>query len=697
MGKKKFSYANRELSWLAFNSRVLEEAMEKKYPVIERAKFLGITASNLDEFFMVRISGVREKMEKKPKRRDFSGLKPKKLYEVLTEHLNKFSKKQYKCMKDSIIPSLENEKINFLKWKELNENQKSFVQGCFERSILPIITPMAIDPGRPFPFLTGRGLNIAVEMKNSNDKTLFGIVQVPSVLPRYIEIPVTQNLSKNFIMLEDVMVGMISNIFQLHQVKSTRIFRITRNTDSEINEEAESILAEIKKNIKKRKRGDVVRLELAEDGSSKIKKFLIKSLEVSKDEIYKVKGPIDLTFWLKFSQEDWPENMRFKKQIPATPAPDFYGHQDVFEAIRSGDKMVCNPFESFQEVIDFVKQASEDENVLAIKQVLYRVSSNSPIVDALIRASENGKEVTAFVELKARFDEENNILWAQKLEKSGCHVVYGLPGLKTHCKVTLVVRKEGASMRLYAHLGTGNYNDLTAKFYTDIGMFTCKNKICMDVSSLFNMLTGYATNLNYQKLIVSPNGTRFFFEKMIKNEIKNAKAGLPSKIIFKVNSVVDKKIINLLYNASNAGVKIRMIVRGVSCLIPGVKKMSENIRVISIVGKLLEHSRIFYFENGGIPKIYMGSADLMRRNLDRRIEVIFPVEDEKLKNRAVNMLKVMLADNINAREENSDGKYDRVTRKGKVVNSQQEFFDTAHKSLEEKQNKQGKLLVSARA
>jgi polyphosphate kinase len=676
-GCKWFRYGNREISWLQFNGRVLEEAREKKYPVIERLKFLGITTSNLDEFFMVRMDRIHEKIEKKPKKKDFSGLRPERLFGILSRKLRRFMKSQYKCMRKEILPDLAQEEIKFLKYEELGDRQKGFLESYFEHTVFPVLTPMAIDPGRPFPFISGRSLNIAVEMKNSKKETVFGIVQVPSILPRYVELaPDVNEHSKVYVMLEEIIINQMPSIFQLNEIKSSMCFRITRNTDSEINEEAESILAEIKKNIKKRKRGDVVRLEIEKRGSRKIKKFLMKALDTEDDVVYEIKGPIDLTFWLKFSLEDWPEEMRFKKYPPANPPADFRGCEDIFAAIRENDRMVHHPFESFDAVVNFVRTAARDENVLAIKQVLYRVSNESPIVDTLIEASENGKQVTAFVELKARFDEENNILWAQKLEKSGCHVVYGIPGLKTHCKIILVIRKEEDSIRRYLHLGTGNYNDKTSKFYTDIGMFTCRTKFGIDASNLFNVLTGFAENRDYRKLVVSPHGTRPFFERMIRNEIKNAKVGIPAKIIFKVNSIVDREIINLLYEASCAGVKIRLIVRGMNCLIPRVKNMSENIKVISIVGRLLEHSRIFYFENGGNPQIFMGSADLMSRNLDKRIEVIFPVEDENLKRRTSDMLKIILSDNVNARVQDCEGDYKRVKREGGIINSQVEFYES---------------------
>jgi polyphosphate kinase len=667
-----------------FNFRVLEESTDKRHPMMERVKFLGITASNLDEFFMVRVANIISKMEKKPNKKDASRLKPGKLFKILTEKIHMFSKNQQDCWKKLLVPELEKEKIKFLNWNQLDAKQKAFLENYFKKTILPILTPMAIDPGRPFPFITGRSLNIAIELKSFKGEKIFGIVNVPSAIPRYIEIPCKSE--RCFVLLEKIMKNQISNLFELYDIKSTCLFRVTRNSDFEINEEAESILTEVQKSIKKRRRGDVVRLEIEKKNSnSRIKKFLTKMFKVEKDDIYKIKGIIDLTVLLKFVHENWDPKIKFIPQIATNAPAAFCDCKNVFEAINEKDHLVVHPFESFDAVINFVQQAANDPDVLAIKQTLYRVSGNSPIITALMRAAENGKQVTAFVELKARFDEENNILWAQKLEKSGCHVVYGIPGLKTHCKVILVVRREQDSIKRYLHFGTGNYNDTTAKFYTDVGFFTCKNEFGIDASALFNSLTGYSWNSEYQKLIVSPFETRNFFEKMIDKEIENTKAGLSSKIIIKVNAIVDKKIINKLYEASNAGVEIKMIVRGICCLVPRVKNMSKNIQVISIVGRLLEHSRIFYFENNGSPLVFMGSTDLMPRNLDRRIEVIFPIEDEELKKRSIEMLSILLHDTVNARIQNKKAEYKRIPNEGKeIIDSQMEFFKIARNLVSEK-------------
>lgn len=670
--KNKFIYNNRELSWLEFNHMILEEANDSSHPILECAKFLGISSSNLDEFFMVRVSGLIKRIDKNPDKKDVFGMKPKKIFKKLEKKIHKFSKKQYRCYNGFILPKLKKFDIKFLSMRELDDSQRMFLKGYFKNKIYPVLTPLAIGFGRPFPFVVGRNLNIAVELADEKDNKLFGTVSIPSVLPRYIKLP---GISDYYVLIEDLIMSEIHNIFELYEVKSSRVFRITRNSDLDVSEEGESLLQEVKKTIKKRRRGDVVRLEISNRGNKNIKKFLAKNLKVKKYDIYEESGPIDLSFLSKFYREPWSEDLKFKKQHSVSIFENV-PEGKLFDLIRSKDILVCHPFESFDAVVSFVKQAAVDPNVIAIKQTLYRVSGNSPIIDALIEAVENGKQVTAFVELKARFDEENNILWAQKLEKGGCHVIHGIPGYKIHCKAIMIVRKEGSNIRRYIHLGTGNYNDITSKYYTDIGLFTCNKKIGEDVSNLFNFLTGYSENKNYKKLIVSPHGTRKFIIDMIDNEIKNAKKGTKSKIVIKVNAILDKSIIDKLYEASNCGVKIHLIVRGICGLIPGVKKMSENIRIRSIVGRLLEHSRIFYFENAGNNKVYIGSADLMRRNLDKRVEVLFPIEDSKIKSRLINMLQIMLADNVNAREEDRKGKYHKLFpgKDEQVIDSQSEFF-----------------------
>ena len=677
-------YLNRELSWLDFNSRVLEEAFEKENPIMERVKFLSITESNLDEFFMVRVAGVMDKMHSRADDKDASGMTSAQLFPELTAKIQRFVKKQYSCFQRSIIPALKKCKLRFLKIKELNKIQKQTVDEYFDKFLFPVLTPLAVDTSRPFPLLANRSLNIAVRLVNNNGEDIFAVVQVPSILDRFIEVP-SEN-GRAFVMLEDIIINRLSDLFELYEIQACCPFRITRDSDLDIDEDADDLLVEIEQSLKKRQRGDPVRIEITSKCDEALKKFLTDMLKIDYEIMHEVSGPLDLTFLNKFANiSSIPDEFIFMPITPVNPPADFFGYDDMFAAIREKDRMVHHPYESFESVIKFVNQAANDKDVLAIKQTLYRVSGNSPIVAALIKAAENGKQVTVLVELKARFDEENNIGWAKKLEKAGCHVIYGLAGLKTHCKILLVVRREQDGIRRYLHMGTGNYNDITARFYTDIGMFTCNEKFGEDASSLFNVITGYSTPPVYNKMKVAPTGLRSFFEDMIKRETENAQKGLPSGITAKINSLVDPDIINLLYKASQAGVKITLIVRGICCLVPDIKGISENITVHSIVGQLLEHSRIFIFENSGQPKIYMGSADWMQRNLDKRVELVFPIESPDLIERSFKIIDTLKKDVLNTRIQKSDTTYELLDRRGKKVhNSQREFSDMAKKALSEK-------------
>lgn len=671
ISKTKIPYNNRELSWMDFNLRVLQEAIKNENPIMERLNFLSITSSNLDEFFMVRVAGIMEQINSKYNKTDDSGFTPQELITKLSLKIHSFVDIQYNCWKNQILPTLKSKNIVFATVKELNNLQKNFVSDFFEKTLFPILTPLAIDKSRPFPNIINKSLNIAVKI-SKDKKSEFAIVQVPSIIPRFLDIPCENG--RAFILIEEIIINNIEKLFELRNITSCTIFRITRNSDLHIDEDSEDLLIAVEKSIKKRKRGRPVRLEINSQCDKQTKKFLINSLNVSKKSIYDIDGPIDFTFLSKLYKQDFPETMKFAPIIPVDPVPNFSMCDDIFETIKQKDMMVYHPYESFSSVINFVTQAANDKDVLAIKQTLYRVSGNSPIIAALVKAAENGKQVTVLVELKARFDEENNINWAKKLEQAGCHVIYGLSGLKTHCKILLVVRKENNEIKRYIHMGTGNYNDSTAKIYTDIGMFTCKDSFGIDASALFNTITGYSGHSKYNKMIVAPVNMRKFFKDMIKTEISNAKQGLPSGIIIKVNSIVDYDIINLLYKASKAGVKITLIVRGICCLIPGIKGVSENIKVISIVGQLLEHSRIFMFENASDIKIFIGSADLMPRNLDKRVELIFPIEDEELKERIKEIINITLNDNVNAKIQLSNTEY--VKEKSK-----QDLFINSHKEL----------------
>lgn len=687
--KTSLPYINRELSWMDFNARVLEEATRKDNPLMERIRFLAITASNLDEFFMVRVAGVKRQVNSGYNKPDDSGLTPKELLEALDEKTHRFMDRQYSCLMRSILPLLEKQGISFVVPSDMSSEQLDFSTAYFHEILFPVLTPLAVDGSRPFPMLANKTLNIAVRLKekgsDKNSENFFAIVQVPSILPRFLHLPGPGN---RYLLLEDLIIHHLDALFELHDIKAAAPFRVTRNADLDIDEDAEDFMYEVQKSIKKRKRGRPVRMELPIGTDKSTKKFLIDMLRIKPREIYEMSGPIDLTFLTKFASQDSFSEFSFQPVVPVIPA-DFYECEDIFAHIRKKDRLVYHPYERFDCVTDFIRSAAEDANVLAIKQTLYRVSGHSPIIAALIQAAENGKQVTVLVELKARFDEENNIQWAKKLEKAGCHVIYGLHGLKTHSKISLVVRQEADGIRRYLHLGTGNYNDSTAKIYTDIGMFTCDSAFGMDASSLFNVITGYSRPPEYFRFVVAPQNMRSFFISCIRREAENAAAGKPAGIIAKVNALVDAEIISELYKASQSGVSIRLIVRGICCLIPGREGFSENISVISIVGQLLEHSRIFKFENNTDPQVYVGSADWMPRNLDRRIELVFPVIEEDLKKRMIRILDVHLADNTNARIMMPDGSYQHVNRRGQpAFSSQQHFYQSAKARLSALQSRE---------
>ncbi|MCL2053586.1 MAG: polyphosphate kinase 1 [Oscillospiraceae bacterium] len=662
-------FISRELSWLKFNERVLAEAAKTPDSLpLERLKFLAITASNLDEFFMVRISYLNDR--KSVLKADAAGLTPGEQLEKILDRTRLFQQKQTEYLTE-ILSDLRECGLFFLKSDELSDSQRAWVKNYFEDEILPVITPLAIDPGRPFPFLANKTLNIGVRMRDSEGKILYSVIQVPSILPRFVALPSDGDCegAKQFLPLEELIIDRLADICNLHEIKAHGCFRITRSADFDADEDTDNILEEMKRTVKKRKRGRPIRLELSEGFDEKMKDFLRETLPVSRKYIFELPGFLDLTALMKISFLKGFDELRVKPVVPRAAA-DFEDCGNIFELIREGDRILHHPYESFDHVVNFIKAAAADPNVLAIKQTLYRVSGKSKIIAALEQAAEAGKQVTVLVELKARFDEENNIQWATQLERAGCHVIYGLTGLKTHCKVTLAVRREEDGIRRYLHLSTGNYNDATARIYTDIGMFTCRPAFGADASALFNHLTGFSAPPQYNKLAVAPENLKNFFLELIEGEIQNAKKGCPCGISIKVNSILDSDIVLKLYEASSAGVEVKLLVRGICSLVPGVEGVSESIRVRSIVGRFLEHSRIFIFENAGEPLMYMGSADLMPRNLERRVEVVFPVEDALIKARISEVIKLMWRDNTNAWEMGSDGEYKRVKRRGKPVNSQ---------------------------
>ena len=655
------NFYNRELSWLGFNYRVLSEARDKNIPLMERLKFLSITASNLDEFFMIRVASLKDLVHAKYTKKDIAGLTPKEQLAIISTGTHELVEKQYNTYNRSFLPALKHNGLTIVtQYEALNAEQAEYVDRYFMREVYPVLTPMAVDSSRPFPLIRNKSLNIAALLmdKKRKDTIDFATVQVPSVLPRIVTIPSEKEGETCIILLEQIIEKNIQKLFLNYKVLDATPYRVMRNADLTIDEdEAADLLIEIERQLKKRQWGEAIRLEVEQGIDKRLLKILKKELQIQQEDIFTIRGPLDLTFLMKVYGMDGFDHL---KEEPYTPQPpkglDMDG--DLFEQIRQKDILLHHPYETFDPVVNFVRLSAKDPDVLAIKQTLYRVSSNSPIIASLAQAAENGKQVTVLVELKARFDEENNIVWARKLEKAGCHVIYGLVGLKTHSKITLVVRREEEGIRRYVHLGTGNYNDSTAKLYTDMGMFTCKRAYGEDATAVFNMLSGYSEPLSWNKLALAPTWLRTRFVELINRERDYAAMGKPARIVAKMNSLCDAGIINALYEASAAGVQIELIVRGICCLKQGVPGMSETIQVRSIVGTFLEHSRIFYFENDGSPEIYMGSADWMPRNLDKRVEILFPVEDPDLKKEIVHILHTQLADNTKAHLLQPDGLID---------------------------------------
>ena len=683
-------YVNRELSWIKFNERVLSEARDKTLPLFERLKFLSITSSNLDEFYMVRVASLKDQVHAKYTKADISGLTPREQLRSISEKTHELVQVQYSTYNRSLLPTLKKAGLHVIEEHEmLTDAQKEYVDQYFEENVYPVLTPMAMDSSRPFPLIRNKTLNIgaliAKKDRKKEEKILeFATVQVPSVLPRVVLIPGGKNDKQSVIFLEELIERNIGKLFLNNDVVCAHPYRIMRNADLSIDEdEAEDLLVEIQKQLKKRQWGEVIRLEVEEKMDSRLLKILKSEFEIKEEDIFTIPGPLDLTVLMKLYGLDGFEDYKASGYTPA-PVAAFRGYESIFDRIREGDVFVHHPYMSFDPVVKFVQQAAKDPSVLAIKQTLYRVSGHSPIVAALAQAAENGKQVSVLVELKARFDEENNIVWAKKLEKAGCHVIYGLVGLKTHSKITLVVRREENGIRRYVHLGTGNYNDSTAKLYTDCGIFTCDARIGEDATAVFNMLSGYSEPKYWDKLIVAPLWMKDRFLKMIELEANHAKEGKEARIMAKMNSLCDPKSMEALYHASACGVKIELIIRGICCLKVGIPGVSENITVRSIVGDFLEHSRIFYFYNNGAEEVFMGSADWMPRNLDRRVEIVFPVEDEKIKREVIHILDVELADNRKAHILQPDGTYIKPDRRGKVlINSQQEFCTEAQEQAKD--------------
>ena len=683
-------YENRELSWLKFDARVLNEAKDKSIPLLERLKFVSITSSNLDEFFMVRVASLKDMVHADYRKRDIAGMTASEQLDRINTATRKLVESQYNTYNRSLVPLMAANGIHIIeKYEELTAEQAAYVDRYFEEDVYPVLTPMAVDASRPFPLIRNKTLNIAALLSSKKDEkhkdaVEFATVQVPGVLPRLVPIPAdtSENFGevegRTFILLEQIIEKNIDKLFLNYHVLCAHPYRVMRNADLPIDEdEAADLLKEIQKQLKKRQWGEVIRLEVEASVDKKLLRFLKDELKVAEEDIFQISGPIDLTFLMKMYGLSGCDSLRYEPYKPQR-VPEIEPGEDIFEAIRVGDILLHHPYETFDPVVDFIRQAASDPDVLAIKQTLYRVSGNSPIIASLAQAAENGKQVSVLVELKARFDEENNIVWAKKLEQAGCHVIYGLVGLKTHSKIALVVRREEDGIRRYVHLGTGNYNDSTAKLYTDCGIFTCNEAIGEDATAVFNMLSGYSEPLSWNELVLAPIWLRTRFMRLIARETKHAREGKPAKIVAKMNSLCDEGIIAALYEASAAGVEIELIVRGICCLKVGIPGISENIHVRSIVGNFLEHSRIFFFLNDGEEELYMGSADWMPRNLDRRVEILFPVLDDTLKEKVKHILDVELADNTKAHVLKPDGEYEKIDRRGKVlVNSQKQFCEEA--------------------
>src|SRR5213594_2575031 len=658
-------YLNRELSWLEFNARVLEEAADKTNPLLERLKFAAIFSSNLDEFFEVRVAGLQQQVYAGVEPQDYGadGVAPAEQLAAIERRAHELVAEQYRILNDEVLPGLAAGGVERIRLGDLTEAERRHVDVLFRASIAPVLTPLAIDPGHPFPHVHNKSLNIAlvVERKNGGHKRRhFAVVQVPAVLDRVVIVSTHGEGRVRFVLLEDIIARHLGELFGGLRVVSHTVFRVTRNTDLTIEEEdAEDLLEMIEESLRQRRRSDPVRLEISSDADETFVGMLTEAHDLEARDVYRVPGPVDVTALTALHRLDGFPALKDEPLVPRV-APPFAQGRDMFDVIRAQDVLVHLPYESFGCVVDFIERAADDPQVLAIKQTLYRTSGASPIISALARAAQNGKQVTALVELKARMDEQNNITWARTLEQAGVHVVYGILGLKTHCKATLVVRREADGIRRYVHLSTGNYNPTSARRYTDLGLFTAEPDVGEDVSALFNLLTGYAEGYRWKKLGVAPLDMRERVIALIEREQRNARDGRAARIIVKMNALVECSVIDALYRASQAGVEIDLVIRGICCLRPGLPGVSERIRVTSIVDKFLEHSRIFYFENAGRPEVLLGSADWMPRNFWRRIETVFPIEDPALPARLVNdNLPLVLGDTVKARELRSDGTYRR--------------------------------------
>ena len=692
--KQKF-YLNRELSWLSFNDRVLEEATDPNNPLLEKLKFVAITSSNLDEFFMIRVAGLRHQKENGVTRKDIAGMTPEQQLQHISESAQHLVAKQYMYLK-KILNALELEGLYFVKPRDLTKGQLEWLRDYFEREIFPVVTPMAVDSSHPFPFLASKSLNLAmllekIERTGDDDNDIdvkTAIVPVPSVLSRIIALPEDKESKggHDFVLLEDVIRHFAQQLFMGYDLLEAHAFRITRDADLYIDEEdAKDLVVEVERQLKKRQKGEAVRVEFERGTSRFMQRFITQSLNLVKNDLYEIDGPIDTTMYFRFCGIPGYDKLRYPEAHPYTPWSMIQSHEkDIFSMIREKDMLVHLPYESFDEsVVNFVMSAATDPDVLAIKQTLYRVSSRSPIIWALEKAAQNGKQVTVLMEVKARFDEENNIHMARRLEKAGAHVIYGLVGLKTHSKCTLIIRREKDGIRRYVHVATGNYNASTATLYTDLGIFTCSDAFGADASAFFNLLSGYSDPPVWDSFLVAPINLRERCVALIDREIQHVKNGENGHIIAKMNSLLDSRMVDKLYEASQAGVKIELIVRGICVLIPGIPGVSDNITVRSLVGRFLEHSRVFWFNNGGREELYIGSADWMPRNLNDRVELMIPVKDTDCMHRIKNMVLKELEDNQKAHIMQSNGTWVKMIASENKVCAQEYFQKLAEQRSEQ--------------
>ncbi len=668
-------YINRELSWILFNRRVLDEALDRKKPLLERVKFLSIFSNNLDEFFMIRVSGLCRQLEEGVVDLPPDGMTAAEQLAAIRKGLMADLKRQLDCWHNDVVPELHKAGIDILAYKDLKEKQRKHLNNYFMKEIFPTLTPLAFDPGHPFPHISTLSLSLAVTLRDDDKRELFARVKIPESFPRLLPIPPDEDeksdkmekmglphatARERFIWIEDLVKANLGELFPGMKITGAVLFRVTRDADFEIEaDEAEDLLHSIRESVERRRFGSAVRLQIEKEAPRRIREILTRNLELDLFQVYPLEDPVGMSSLMQLYKLDRPD-LKDPSFTPTVPV-ELENPRGLFRAIAAGDILLYHPYDSFKPVVDFIRLASRDPDVLAIKQTLYRAGTNSPIVEALKEACQRGKQVAALVELKARFDEENNIGWARALEGSGVHVVYGLAGLKTHAKLCLVVRREKDGIKRYVHLGTGNYNAVTAGIYTDFGLFTANPEVGEDVSALFNMLTGYSKQKEYKRLLVAPHTLRREIVARIDREIAHHKKNGGGHLIFKLNAISDKESMDALYRASAAGVKVELQVRGICCLRPETPGLSENITVTSIVGRFLEHTRVFYFRNGGDEELYLGSADLMTRNLDRRVECLFPIEDGAIRQRILGViLPVHLSDNVNATRLTTEGEYVRV-------------------------------------